>query len=145
MKNIVCPLSTERIDENIPRVIGFFVVILSILYVISGLWVIPTLLVVDFYVRAFGNGKYSLLAGIARVVNTSYLNNGRKTDKAPKVFAARLGLVFTVLILVLNLAGFQMVSNSLAILLIVFATLECVANFCVGCIVFSWFVKPYTR
>ncbi len=145
MKNILCPVSSERFNENIPRLIGLFVVILLIAYVILSIWLIPAFLLLDFYFRGFGKGKYSLLLKLAAVLNNKLLLKGQLIDKAPKIFAARLGFVFTFLIVALHLLGLNLISNSLAITLIVFAGLECVANFCVGCLVFTWFVKPYVR
>ena len=145
MKNVICPLSSERFNENLPRLIGLFVVILLIAYVILNIWLIPAFLIVDFYIRGFGKGKYSLLFKLAVALNNKLPLKGQLIDKAPKIFAARLGFVFTFLIVTLHLLGMPMLSNSLAIALIVFAGLECVANFCVGCLVFTWFVKPYVR
>ncbi len=145
MKNITCPLSFERISENLPRLIGSFVVILLITYAISNIIFIPLFLSVDFYFRGFNKNKYSLLAKLAKAVNNKLPNKGKLIDKAPKMFAARLGFVFTTLILVGDLLGFTFAANSLAIILIAFASLECVFNFCVGCVVFTWFVKPHLQ
>ncbi len=142
MKNILCPVSSERFNENIPRLIGLFVVILLIAYVILNIWLIPAFLLFDFYLRGFGKGKYSLLLKLAVALNSKFHFKGKLIDKAPKMFAARLGFVFTFLIVAFQLLGFALLSNSIAFALIVFAGLECVANFCVGCLVFTWFVKP---
>ncbi|SMO60394.1 protein of unknown function [Saccharicrinis carchari] len=145
MKDILCPVSPERFSDNIPRLIGLFVVVLLISYVITHMWFIPAFLLLDFYMRGFGKSKYSLLLKLALTANNQLRLKGELIDKAPKIFAARLGFVFTFLILALHLFGFTLVSNSLAIVLVVFAALECVANFCVGCVVFTYFVKPYVR
>jgi len=145
MKNIVCPLSTERFNENVPRVIGLFVVILSIIYVITVFWFIPLFLMFDFYFRGFNNGKNSLLGKFARFLVERLPNSGKLIDKAPKIFAARLGFVFTALIVLFEVLNWQVIAHTTTILLVFFALLECAFNFCVGCIVFTWFVKPNTQ
>ena len=145
MKNITCPISSERISDNLPRLIGSFVVILLFMYVIYNLIFIPLLLSIDFYFRGFNKNKYSLLAKLSKAVNNKLPNKGKLIDKAPKMFAARLGFVFTILTLVGDLLGLTFAANRLALILIIFASLECVFNFCVGCVVFTWFVKPHLQ
>ncbi|WP_075590384.1 DUF4395 domain-containing protein [Labilibacter marinus] len=143
MKSIVCPISPDKIDENIPRIVGGLVVFILLLYVLTSWVVLPSFLVVDFYLRGFSKGKYSLLALTAQRISKLLPVKGKKINKAPKLFAARLGFVFTITIALLSLFGAPIVSNYLAAMLIVFASLESLANFCVGCIVFTFFVKPY--
>lgn len=146
MKNIVCPVSSERIDENIPRIIGIFVVVILIAYIINGILALPIFLVIDFYLRGFTKGKYSLLSLLAKNINKGLPNKGevKLINKAPKMFAARLGLVFSFLIVSLHFIGWPSISYYLSATLIAFAALEGIVNFCVGCVVFTWFVKPYT-
>jgi len=66
-------------------------------------------------------------------------------DKAPKIFAARIGFVFSIGMLALTLLGLSTVAFSVASVLIVFAFLECGLNFCAGCWVYTYIVIPLYR
>ena len=61
-----CPVDFVTVNENKIRVIAFFVLILAIVYLFLGLWLIMAFLVVDFLLRTFNLGKFSLLAFIQR-------------------------------------------------------------------------------
>ncbi|TLX77812.1 DUF4395 domain-containing protein [Labilibacter sediminis] len=145
MKNIVCPISTERISEHIPRITALFVIILLLLYVITQSWIIPAFLVIDFYTRGFGKAKFSALGILSSKVGDILPNKGKAIPKAPKVFAARLGFIFTSTIVALHIAQFASASALISFALILFAGLECIANFCVGCWVYTLFVQPFYR
>ncbi len=142
MKNLVCPLSSERISDLIPRISGSIVVFLLFLYVLTNNILIPAFLLVDFFLRGFTKGEYSPVAKLSRFISANIRKKGKLIDKAPKIFAARLGFIFTFLIFIFQLTGLSIVSETLSYALILFAGLECVANFCVGCWIFTLFVLP---
>ena len=64
-----------------------------------------------------------------------------RIDKAPKIFAARVGFLFA---LASALLFFISLSASLvvALTLMCFALLESVFNLCVGCLVYTFIVFP---
>jgi hypothetical protein len=65
-------------------------------------------------------------------------------DQAPKMFAARLGLLFSagaVLFFALSLP----VSLVFGGILLVFATLDSVFDFCVGCLTYTYVVLPFYK
>jgi len=143
MKNIVCPISNERVPEHMPRVSAFFVISLIVIYIVTGFLPIILLLLADFFIRGFNQPQLSpvhfLALGTARILAL----RSPDIDKAPKLFAARLGGIMSVIIVAFHLAGMVQVASITGILLIVFSTLECVLNFCVGCYIYSWFVLPF--
>ena len=145
MKNIVCPVSDKRIDENIPRITAGFVISLLLLYVLSKEILIPAFLVLEFLLRSCKNEKYSLLAVTSKKVNEKFFGKGKLINMAPKIFAARLGLILLSAIVLFHLTGLTFTATTLSIALIILASLECVFNTCVGCYVFAWFVKPYFK
>jgi hypothetical protein len=146
MNNLVCPVSSARISENIPRINALLTILLLIAYGYNNsILIIPLFLAYDFFIRGFGNSKHSLLAIISKKMETFIPNKGKLIDKAPKTFAARLGFIFTILILVSQLLGLTTITYSLGIALILFASLECFLNFCVGCWVFTLFIQPFYK
>jgi len=135
---IECPVDFIPVNENKVRFVALFVLVLSVVYLTLGLWHIFIFLIIDFALRAFDLGKYSLLAlfseGILKVAQIE----PKPIDQAPKRFAARIGLIFSVVILGLHLSGFRDVAFGLGLILTVFAFLESFLGFCAGCLVYTY-------
>ncbi len=144
MKNIVCPVSMERIPENSARVTGMFVVLTVAGFLLTQSPWFLVFLVVDMFVRGFLPPRFSLFSTLARWFLKILVPPGPMIDRAPKMFAARIGFLFALASLV---TGFfwPVVGVGLAVALAFFALLECVFNFCVGCAVYSWVVLPLAR
>lgn len=143
MRNIVCPVSNERIPENLPRVTAFFILSSLALYVYTGFLPILLYLAYDFFVRGFGRAHLSIFHRLSGKFIQQYGASGNKIDKAPKIFAARLGAIFSVLIVIFHILGLPLIATGIAGLLFLFSTLECVVGFCVGCYFYSFFVLPF--
>lgn len=142
MKSLICPISDQRVNENTVRITALFVVLLLALFLILPNPVIPALLLIDFFIRAFTKLRYSPLSWLAsRVVHAIGLPLV-EIDKAPKVFAARIGVLFSVLVLGFSLAGLTIPAIFAAGVLTLFASLECGLNFCAGCWVYTYVVIP---
>lgn len=135
-----CPVDLLKVDESQVRITAFLVVILISLFLVTRLWLIPGFLVIDFALRAFQYGKISPLALISRALVTLLKIPAKPTDRGPKIFAARIGLAFSVAILASSVYGFTGLALSLAGVLLVFAFLESVLGFCAAC-----FIYPYWK
>jgi len=66
-------------------------------------------------------------------------------DKAPKVFAARLGFLMTTVIAVLFILELQLASFVVAGMLIFFAGLEFGFAICVGCTIYTYLILPFYK
>lgn len=143
MKNIICPVSNEKVNENQPRITAFFVVSLFTAYLLSGFLPFVIFLAYDFLVRGFNQSQYSLIAAIAKPLSSRFFSNGKLIDKAPKLFAARLGGIMSLLIIIAHMAGFPYIAAGVSVIITVLATAECVFNFCLGCYIYSWLVLPF--
>ena len=141
MRSLICPISPLRVNENVVRVTALLIVTLTLLYVVTGSPLIVLLLAVDFYIRAFTTLRYSPLSWTAHQVNRWLKLPAHMTDKAKKIFAARVGFLFAVAILGLSFVHVPS-SIALSLVLVVFATLECVFNICVGCLVYTYLIFP---
>jgi hypothetical protein len=145
MKHLICPISDEKINEIVVRITAFWVIILTGLFIAFPHPVIPLYLAVDFYIRAFTKLRFSPLSRISFTMYSVFGLPERPIDKAPKMFAARIGLLFSVMILLFTLFGFSAAAVSTAAVLILFAFLECGLNFCAGCWVYTYLVLPIYR
>ncbi len=142
MKNIICPISNEKVPEHLPRITAFYVISLFAAYIITGFIPIILFLAVDFFTRGFNFSKYSLLNFMARQTGSILQINSTPISKAPKLFAARLGGVMSILIIAFHLLSFSVSAVSVSVLVICLSTLECAIGFCVGCYLYSWIVLP---
>jgi hypothetical protein len=98
-----CPVDFVAINENKARLTAFFVFALVIIFIFTKLWIIPAFLIVDFSIRASMWGKYSLLGILSDAIIKQAGIKYKATDRAPKRFAALVGVIFSIPILVLTL------------------------------------------
>ncbi len=142
MKQLICPVSNELVNERLTRLNAFFTILLVAAGFVFNSVFFPLLLMADFFIRAFTSAKISpvsvLSAGLAKMLNL----NKKAVDKAPKIFAARLGFIITLVIATLFLLQLYTASMVVAGILVFFATLEFAFGICVGCIIYTYFVLP---
>lgn len=146
MKNLVCPVSKEKIPEHIPRITAFYIIALLLLYVLTGYLPVLLFLLYDFFVRGINLSKISLLANLALLTSRTLQIKSSLIDKAPKLFAARIGAVLVGLAIVFHIANLSYMSIGISSLISAFAFLECVLNVCVACYIYTLVVVPiYNR
>ncbi len=123
-------------NESKVRLIALFVFASTITYIFTNFIAIPTLLVVDFALRSFDLGKFSPFAVMSDWLVKLLTLPVKSVYLPPKRFAARIGLMFSVTILSLQLAGIStiIVGSVLAF----FAALESFLSICAGCYVYSF-------
>lgn len=142
MKQLICPISNEMVNERLARLNAFFTILLVVAGFAFNSIVFPLVLLADFFIRAFTRSKLSPVsvasAGLVRLLQLSK----KPIDKAPKIFAARLGFIMTLVIATLFLLELYTASMAVAGILVFFATLEFAFGICVGCIIYTYFVLP---
>jgi len=144
-KQMICPVSPERIDENKVRATALGVVIIMGAFLITENIIFPSLLFADFYIRSFTRLKNSPLSWLANLFVAALGTQPVWIDKAPKVFAARIGFLLSALTLVSALVGLPLLAVVTGVTLVGFAFLECGLNFCAGCWVYTYVVFPLVR
>jgi len=150
-----CPISKSLIDENVVRLMGFFTLILVTTaffnYKIS--WIIFLFLTYDFLAR-ISKPKYSIIKIISKKIMHEIIKiKPKEIGSAPKIFAAKIGLGFSIILFLLSLTNDNtIVINNLLesytfsyilwkILIIIFIiaiSLETFFSFCLGCKAYSW-------
>lgn len=146
--NFSCPISGEQRDNTTVRFVAGFVFVITGLALLAALRtsaqtaaIITGILALDFIIRAFIRPKYSPLATLARGI-VSGLNLPRKmVDNAPKVFAARIGVLFSVTATILYSANLYYAGSVVLVILLVCAGLESFFSFCLGCLMYSLLPK----
>lgn len=143
--NINCSVSAERINENAARTAAFFTVIITV----AGIWfdsyILIILLGADFAIRAFTKGKASPLRFLSRQTVQLLRIREKPTDAAPKKFAAGVGMIFCIAIVCMQLLTYFTTAAVVAGILLFCAILEGAGGICLGCIVYTFMVLPFTQ
>lgn len=132
-----CPVDFVQVNENKVRLNALWVFILagfSLFYAAVPIYIFLT---VDFFLRAFGFGKFSLLNWQSENTVQQLNLPNKPIDQAPKRFAAGIGFVLSLIILALLFFQFATAAFVLKIVLVVFAFLESFVGFCAGCYVYT--------
>ena len=145
IKQLICPISNEYINERVTRMNALLSVLLIITGIVFNAVIFMAFLTADFYTRAFSNAKYSPISYVSyRMVNALNLNK-KEIDKAPKIFAARIGFLMSLTITLLMLLQFNTAVYFVGGILIFFASLEFALAICMGCILYTYLVLPFYK
>ena len=141
MKTLICPLSTQRISRHVVRLTGLMMATMIALYLLTGNITFIGAIVIDYSFRAFTTLPYSPFSWVAMQIVRQTDWSPKQIDKAPKIFAARVGWLFAVGTAVLYFI-YPPTSLIVGAVLMTFALLESVLDFCVGCVVYTYIVLP---
>jgi len=135
---ISCPISAEKVNENVVRIVAFMVALIAIGCIsFSNYWSI-LLLTFDFAFRAFTAGKFSVLKFVGIKISKVLNLKLKMTDLAPKKFVATMGLVFCLLITATFMFNFSTTTLILTSMMTGFALLESLFGVCIGCYVYTF-------
>lgn len=139
--NITCPVSLGRTDENVVRIVALLTVIITAIILITNNYLLSLFLLVDFALRGFNFGKYSVLRFISKYVFETLNIKSKPIDSAPKLFAAKIGIVFASLIFIGQVLNLNVLLLSASLVLIACAFLESVFGICLGCYFYTFYIK----
>lgn len=145
MKNLVCPISEQRVNEQVTRLNAMFTIGITTLALVINSIALLVFLMADFYIRAFTDLKFSPISYVSHSLSNALSLPVKLIDKAPKIFAARLGFLMSLTIAVLYILGFNLASYLVAGILVFFAGLEFILAICVGCLIYTYVVLPFYR
>jgi hypothetical protein len=145
MKNLVCPISDQRVNEQVTRLNAMFTIGIVVLAFVLNSVLLFIFLMADFFIRAFTEIKFSPINFASHYMSHALNLPIRMIDKAPKVFAARLGFLMTTVIAGLFIFSFKIASVVVASILIFFASLEFLLAVCVGCMIYTYLVLPFYK
>lgn len=141
MKTLICPISTQRINHHVVRLTGLMMASMIALYLITGNVLFIAAIVIDYFIRAFTSLPTSPFSWLATRIVWAFDWPPNTIDKAPKIFAARVGWLFALATAVLYVI-YPPASPIVGAALMSFALLESVFDFCVGCVVYTYIVFP---
>lgn len=141
-----CPIDNHKIDEHVTRLVALIVFCLLITAHLNPFSIslpIIILIFLDFLLRATKNTQYSPLARLSRFILNLLHINPKPIDRAPKLFAARIGLLMSTLLLIFIITSVEPVQLYFIILgFFLLATfLESFFAFCLGCQLYSLLIS----
>ena len=145
MKDLVCPISDQRVNEQVTRFNAMFAIAVIVsAFVLNSIFLIAFLMA-DFFMRGFTGIKFSPISFVSHYLSNTLHLPVKMIDKAPKVFAARLGFLMAIIITGLFIFELQLASFIVAGMLIFFAGLEFLLAICVGCMIYTYLVLPFYK
>lgn len=132
-ENLQCPVSPLRTDENVVRIIAFQVVLLTLLSIWASNPFLFLFLFFDFSIRAFTDGKWSILRQIGMQLSSLLKLKKKVIPAEPKKFAALLGSIFSIVVSGFYFMHFEIAASSIGLILVLCAVLESFLGICIGC------------
>lgn len=145
MKQLVCPISEEKINEQVTRINALLGILLVVFGFAFNSVFFFVFLAADFYIRAFTKAKFSPVSYISYSMVNALKLNKKSIDKAPKIFAARIGFLMTLTITILYLLQLNTAAFVIGGILVFFATLEFALAICMGCIMYTYLILPFYK
>ena len=145
MQNLVCPISDQRVNEQITRLNAMLVIGIIVLAFVLNSLSLFVFLMADFFIRAFTNLKFSPISFASHSLSNALNLPIRMIDKAPKIFAARLGFLMTLAMSLLFIFSFKITAIAVAAILIFFASLEFFLAICAGCLIYTYLILPFYK
>jgi Domain of unknown function (DUF4395) len=126
------------VNEKAARVVGGVVALMAAAILVTGWQWLLVVLAYGFWARVLTGPTLSPLGRFATRVAAPRLGPPRYVPGPPKRFAQGIGAAVTTVAAIFALAlGWTTVAEVLTALMVVFATLESVFGFCVGCRIFA--------
>ena len=132
-----CIISFTQINEKAARLNAFFITAAALAFIFTPVkWIIYPL-GADFIIRAFWNPAYSPVGMVSRTVLNIVKAKPIMINAGPKIFSAKIGFIFCVVIGILNASGIDNWAGITAGMLTFAASLEAFVGYCVGCKIYS--------
>jgi len=139
--NEACLIANETVNEKVARMNAAMTVLAILLFVFTPAKWIIFILGVDFLLRGFAKSSYSPLSTMNKWLLTFLKVEPAMVNAGPKKFAAKIGFFFCLAIAVCHLIGLSSAANIIGLTMLLFAFLEASFGYCVGCKMYSLFLK----
>ena len=143
--NAICPISNKKVDENVARLNGGLTVTLLGLFLITNNIFLIIYLLIDFFLRSAELSDYSPLANVSKFVIEKTGIKKKPINAGPKIFAARIGVVFNLAILISILFDLNTATYILVGIFGICAFLEAAIGFCVACQIYPFLYRLVYR
>ncbi len=145
MTEQACPVNYKQINAYLIKFYSTIVAAILMMYLFAG-WKWPVyFLAVDFFIRITAGIRYSPLCIFLNTM-MKYLNiKPREVDASTKVFAARVGFMFSLLLGLSVFLHWHLVSLITGTVFLLAVLAEVMLDFCVACYLESLFIKKENK
>ena len=141
--NAFCPISEKKVDDHVARLNGGITLTLLILFSISSNVIPVLILLVDFALRSGSLSRLSIFSFVSRYVLKTLAVKPEMINAGPKIFAARIGLFFSIAIIVSYILGIDSLVYALSGIFAICAFLESFFGYCVACQIYPFVYKLF--
>jgi hypothetical protein len=142
---VICPISDKLINERVARFNAAFSVVLIVVFGLTQSIIPIAFLLIDFLMRSTQLSNYSLIGLSSKGIVKYFSINEYLINAGPKIFAARLGLVMSSIIIIAVFLDVRMLAYILASILGLFSFLEAAFSICVACkiypVLYNWLYR----
>jgi len=133
-----CPISERKINEPVARVNAAFTFLFLIVFAYTGSLWFMAFMVIDFLLRGTSLAQYSLVGITSKQIVKLLPVEMQLINAGPKIFAARIGLLLSSVVLVATLFELNTLALGVAGVLGLFSFLEAAFSFCVACKIYPF-------
>jgi len=138
--NKVCPISYNVVNEQQTKINAIIVSFVLLLFILTSYNVLIAFLAIDFFVRGFfQNKKRSLINAVSFSIIDKFSLSGKKINAGPKIFAAKLGFIFSISAFSFSLIGLNVLALYFSIVFFICAFLEASVGYCVACKLYPYY------
>ncbi len=133
-----CPISTDLVNTKLTRTYSFITFLAISFYLFTPFKEVIYISALDFIIRVFIGVKYSPICFLIREGLKIGNIPPQMVNSGPKKFAAKIGLIITVLMAISALAGLTYTSLILGVVSFTAIGAEAIFGFCVACYIHSY-------
>jgi hypothetical protein len=137
----ICPISYSSINERVARLNAGFTLLLIFVFVFTQNVIPVVFLAIDFLLRSAGRSDISPFAQLSKNLAVLLKLEKKIINAGPKIFAARIGFLFSSVIGISFVLNWPVVSYSLAAVLGLFSFLESALGICVACNIYPFIYR----
>ncbi len=139
----LCPISDKKINESVARLNATFTVVFLIFFLLTSNVYIVAFLLVDFFLRSAELSSFSPIAIASKYFVNVLKIKAKPVNAGPKIFAARIGVVFNIAVLLSAISGLNALTLTFTTVFGVCAFLEASIGFCVACQIYPFVYKLF--
>jgi hypothetical protein len=140
-----CPVTPKVVNERVARLNAAFTTLIIVLFLVTTNIFLMVFLAFDFLVRAFDYPAYSPLAITSKGLIKTLEVRPQMINAGPKIFAARIGVLFSLAVVMLFFFEALVGLYILASVLLLFSILEAVFGLCVACKIYPFVYRYIVR
>ncbi len=140
-----CPISTDRVNSKLTKIYSIFTFSIISIFLFTPFKEVIFISVLDFMIRIFLGVKYSPICTIIKFGLKTGNVPVHLVNAGPKKFAAKVGLLFTVIIsigVILNITTLSLIAGGIAFIAI---GAEVFFDYCLACNIYSYLPDSWKK